>query len=190
MKKIIALILAATCIFAVAGCQNSGDSGQNNQQTASYENATEVLTTVWDDFGSDEQFAVWGGNAEAMTDGAPGTFDLTKTDELCASIVLTADQVSAIDDAATLLHGMNTNSFTAAALHTTEDAAAFADTYAQSLGANHWMCGMPETYVVIDAGSGYLVTAFGTADNISAFETHALGTLSGSTVIKSGAIGE
>ena len=189
MKKIIAMILAATCIFAFAGCGSTNDEPTNDQaQAAKYANATEVLTTVWDAYADDEKFASWGGNTENMVDGAPGTFDLAMTEELTANLVLSADLAANIDDAATLMHGMNLNTFTAAAFHTSDDAAAFADAYATGLGANQWMCGIPENYVIIDAGNGYVVTAFGAADLMATFEEKALGALSGSTVVKSGSV--
>ena len=189
MKKIIAMILAAVCIFAFAGCDSSNsDTPAADSQAATYADATEVLTKVWDTYADDEKFASWGGNAENMVDGAPGTFDLAMTDELTANLVLSADLAATIDDAATLMHGMNLNTFTAAAVHTSEDATAFADAYAEGLAANQWMCGIPENYVIIDAGNGYVVTAFGAADLMATFEEKALGALSGSTVVKSGSV--
>ncbi len=192
MKKIIAMILAAACIFAFAGCGSSdapaGDQGQT--EAATYADATEVLTTVWNTYGEDQKFMVWGGDSANMVDGAPGAFDLAAAEELTANIVISAEQAANIDNAATLMHGMNLNMFTGAAFHTSEDVAAFADAYAAALGANHWMCGSPETYVIIDAGNGYVVTAFGAADLISTFEANALASLTGATVVKSGAISQ
>lgn len=189
MKKIIALLLAAVCIFAFAGCGASNDTPAEGQ-TASYADATEVLTKVWGTYGDDEKFMAWGGDSANMVDGAPGTFDITMTDEMAANLVISGDLAGTIDGAANLMHGMNLNMFTATAVHTTGDAAAYADGYASALAANQWMCGVPEQYVIIDAGSGYVVTAFGAADLIKTFEEKALAALDGSSVIKSGPVVE
>lgn len=191
MKKILAIALAAVCLFGFAACGSTSDTPADDQaQTATYADAAEVLTTVWNTYGDDEKFMAWGGNSENMVDAAPGAFDLTKTEELTANLVISADQAANMDSAAALMHGMNLNMFTGAAFHTSEDTAAFADTYAAALGANQWLCGAPESYVIIDAGSGYVVTAFGAADLITTFEEKALSALAGSSVVKSGAIGQ
>lgn len=190
MKKIIAMILAAVCVFSFAACGSTNAPADDQAQAATYADATEVLTTVWNAYGDDEKFMAWGGDSANMVDAAPGTFDLAATEELAANIVISADQAANIDGAATLMHGMNLNMFTAAAVHTTDDAATYADTYAAALGANQWLCGAPESYVIIDAGNGYIVTAFGAADLMTTFEEKALGALAGSSVVKSGAIGE
>ena len=192
MKKLLALILTVTCVLALGACGNSGTSTGDTSGADSapaYESATEVLTTVWDAYGDDEKFMAWGGNAESMTDGAPGTFDVSNTDELIGSLIVPADLAASIDDAANLMHGMNLNMFTAAAFHV-EDTAAFAEGYAENLKVTQWMCGAPETYVIFDAGNGYVVTVFGATDLVDIFKTHATETLTGATVISEGPVVE
>lgn len=193
MKKLLALILTAACILTLAACGSSnapaGDSGAAGGDTPAYASAEEVLTTVWNAYADDKKFPCWGSNAETMVDGAPGAFDVSNTDELTASLVVPADLAGSIDDAANLMHGMNLNTFTGAAFHV-EDAATFADAYAANLKANQWMCGFPEQYVIIDAGSGYVVTAFGAADLINDFKGYATEALSGASVISEGPVVE
>lgn len=192
MKKLIALILAAAFVFAFAGCGNTntpaGDSAADGS-TPTYASAEEVLTKVWDAYADDEKFMAWGGNAETMVDGAPGAFDVSNTDELTASLVVPADLAGSIDDAANLMHGMNLNMFTGAAFHV-EDVNAFTDAYVSNLKANQWMCGVPEEYVIIDAGNGYVVTAFGASDLIATFTGHAETALEGAEVIQNGPVVE
>lgn len=186
MKKAIALLLAVTFIFAFTGCGNNSNAPQEGQ-TPSYASAEEVLTKVWDSYGKNETFPTWGGNAEAMVDGAPGTFDLSKTEELTSSLVVPEAQVDNIDDAASLMHGMNLNTFTAAAFHV-KDVDAFSNAYAENLKGHHWMCGFPEEFVIIDAGSGYVITAFGSGDLIGTFSEHATKALDGATISINGPI--
>lgn len=192
MKKIIALILASVLVFAMAGCGNTstpaGDSSADGS-TAAYTSAEEVLTKVWAAYAEDEKFPAWGGNAETMTDGAPGAFDVSNTDELTGTLLAPAALVSDIDDAANLMHGMNLNTFTGAVFHVV-DVDTFVEAYTEKLASNQWMCGIPEQYVIIDAGDGYVVTAFGAADLINTFKTHATEVLAGASVISEGPVVE
>ncbi|MBQ8663975.1 MAG: hypothetical protein IJ471_08965 [Eubacterium sp.] len=192
MKKLIALTLAVVCIFAFAGCGSTNAPEGGNAadgSTPAYASAEEVLTKVWGAYAEDEKFPAWGSNAETMVDGAPGAFDVSNTDELTASLVVPADLADNIDDAANLMHGMNLNMFTAAVFHV-DDASAFIDPYIDNLKANQWMCGAPEKYVIIDAGDGYVVTAFGAADLMETFEVRAIDALEGSSMISTGSVVE
>lgn len=193
MKKIIALILTVACVFALGACGNTnapaGDNAGSTGSTATYASAEEVMTKVFDVFSAEVEFFGWGGNMENMVDGKPATFDVSLTEEMTANLIVPADLVGSVDDAANLMHGMNLNMFTSAAFHVA-DTAAFAEGYEAAIKSNQWMCGAPETFAIIDAGNGYVVTVFGAADLVSAFEGAATTALEGSTVLSSGAVVE
>ncbi len=193
MKKLIALVLTIACVFALTACGNSNPPADGGTSTggnaATYASAEEVLTKIWDAYTENEKFPCWGGNAESMVDGAPAAFDVSNTDELTGTLLAPAMLVVDIDDAANLMHGMNLNTFTGAVFHVA-DVDTFVGAYTEKLASNQWMCGIPEQFVIIDAGNGYLVTAFGAADLIDIFEGHALEVLEGSSVIKSGPVVE
>lgn len=184
MKKLIALTLAVACIFAFAGC---GSTNAPEGSTPAYASAEEVLTKVWDAYAEDEKFPAWGSNAETMVDGAPGTFDVSNTDELTASLIVPADIAKDIDDAANLMHGMNLNMFTAAAFHV-KDFNDFENAYVDNLKANQWMCGVPEEYVIIEVGTDYVITVFGANDLIYTFANYAEDVLEGAKIVQNGPV--
>ena len=76
-----------------------------------------------------------------------------------------------IDDAASLMHMMNANTFTAGAYRTVEgtDIAALTESIKANIQSNHWMCGMPEKMLVAIVGE-YVVATFGLESVITTFE--------------------
>ena len=49
--------------------------------------------------------------------------------------------------------------------------------------AKQWMCGMPDTMVVIDVDGQYVLTAYGADEMIETFNTNALSALDGAKVV-------
>lgn len=176
MKKIIALLLALTMLAAFAGCNNA-NTPETTEGTKPVETTTEpapvaasaleILQTVWAQFGEDEKFFVMGGDFDNMVDGAPGK--VTNTDFMSSNLVVPAEQVANITDAAALTHGMNANTFTCAA-YAVADATAFATAMQTAIQGNQWMCGFPEKLVIAEVG-GYVVVMFGHGDAVNPFQT-------------------
>lgn len=187
MKKLIALVLTVACVFAMTACGNSGAPAGDSGDAATYASAEEVLTTVWNAYAEDEKFPCWGGNAENMVDGAPGAFDVSNTDELTSSLVVPADIAKDIKDAANLMHGMNLNMFTAAAFQV-KDFNDFENAYVSNLKANQWMCGVPESYYIIEVGTDYVITVFGADDLIGTFVKTAEEVLEGAKMVQNGPV--
>ena len=73
-----------------------------------------------------------------------------------------------MDEAASLIHMLNANPFTAAAYHATGDAQALATELRDAVQANRWMCGFPDKVVVAVRGE-YVAVAFGAEDLVDAF---------------------
>ena len=115
--------------------------------------------------------------------------NITKTEEVTAMLALPESEIANIEEAASLVHMMNANTFTGAAykLNADVDAQAFADDFKAGLNTRHWMCGFPEKYAVIQTGD-YVVTVFGNTQLIDAFQTKALEVLADSNVLSSGNI--
>ncbi len=180
MKKIIALLLALTMLVAFAGCNNT-NAPETTEGTKPVETTTaptteaapvaasalEILETVWAQFGEDEKFFVMGGDFDAIVDGAPGK--VTNTDFMSSNLIVPAEQVAGITDAAALTHGMNANTFTGAA-YAVADAQAFATAMQTAIQGNRWMCGFPEKLVIAEVG-GYVVVLFGHGDAVTPFQT-------------------
>lgn len=214
MKKLLALILAGAMLLAFAACggnetpenettteaavENTTDAAENDtsleetqadatqapESQAGAADAAALLNQVWAKFGDDEKPFVMGGYADTMVDGAPGKFDIFLVEDMDAMLGIPAANVADIDDAASVIHAMNANTFTAAAYHLKEgkDASALASAIEAHLAGRQWMCGIPETLLIVSV-DGFVVTAFGANDIVSNFKTKLAGEFASAQVL-------
>ncbi len=168
MKKTIAKLMALVMVLGtiLTGCGSEGES------SSSYEaaDATALLEDVWAAYGEDEKFFAMGGDYTTMVDGAPGKVDVSKAEDVDALLAIPADATALADDAASLIHAMNANTFTASAFHVT-DAEAFKGLVEDSIANRQWMCGFPEELTISTVGE-YVVVAFGASDIMDVFVGH------------------
>lgn len=191
MKKMITFILGAAMAISLVGCGGNNGSGGNNSDgsgdssTSFYTSAVEVLETVYGVYSEDQKFPVVGGDSEHMTTDAPGAFDMSKAEELTSTLSLPEGEIAHIDDAASMIHMMNANTFTGAAYHLTGDVSAdeFADALKEGALAKQWICGMPDTLVVINVDGQYVIAAYGADDLVETFKSNALSALDGAEAI-------
>lgn len=187
MKKRVMLILTAAMVFILSGCgdkqKTPEESGEGKE--SAYEKAVDILNEVVKLYGEDEMFAMYGGNQENAVMDAPGEFDVSKTEELKMTLGLPAEQAENIDDAASMVHMMNANTFTGAVYHLKEgtDLTAFTDAVKENILATQWLCGQPDTLIIMDVDGQYVITAYGEAGIMEIFKNHALSALDGSQVI-------
>lgn len=169
-KKLISLLLVAmVAMLSIVGCSNKKDD-QGSQGGSSYASAVEILETIWDNFPEENKFAAFGGGANNSVEDKPGSVDVTDTDTLTYNLLVPEALQSQISDAASLIHMLNANSFTCGSLKVTDaDKATFIETLKTDILGARFMCGFPERLVIISTGD-YVVYAYGTADNIEAFE--------------------
>lgn len=174
MKKIFALILAATMILstlALVGCgANNADDNASSEAVAEVD-VVDALKNIWDNYEDENKFAAMGGGmANPVTDG-PGELSLDDTAEVNDKTGVPEDKITTIDKAATLIHMMNANTFSAAAVHAAEGVKAedVATTIGDNLKIRHWMCGIPEKHVIIKVGANTIISAFGANDLITVF---------------------
>ncbi len=177
-KRIAVLLLAVTMVFLSMGC------GEQKKESA-YAQALDVLNAVVESYSADELFAMYGGDQENAVMDAPGTFDITKAEELQTVLGLPKSQLPVIDDAASMVHLMNANTFTGAAyrLKADTDLDAFAEAVRESVLATQWMCGIPDTLLMIDVDGTYVITAYGEAGIMDTFKNKALSALDGSEIL-------
>ena len=169
MKKFFALMLAAVMALSLVACGSSNDAkdDQSGDKPAEFTTALGILETAWNDYGDDEKFSVVGGKTgENMVEDAPADYDLS--DRATAEANLALPEAAQVDQAATLSHALNANTFTAAAYHATGDAKELASSLRDSIQQHHWMCGFPEKVVVAVRGE-YVVTVVGAEDLVDAF---------------------
>lgn len=174
MKKLISLLLVLTMALSIlAGCSAAGDTAETTEpEVTGPASALEVLENIWALYGDDEKFAVIGGNMESPVDGAPGNYDMAYAENLTYNLLVPAEELANVDEAASMIHMMNANTFTGGVLHLVDgtDATAFASTMRDAILGNQWMCGFPEHLVIADMGGNYLLVSFGVSDAMGPFE--------------------
>lgn len=193
MKKLIALLLALCMVMALAACGNKETEKEENTNTNTNTNsgedkalassALEILETIWNDYAEDDQFAVTGGDPQThyekmeedenyMPPNAPGVYNLEYAEELTYTLLIPAEQLENIDEAATMTHMMLANNFSCGAFHVNGDVSAFANAVKETVMNNQWMCGQPETLIIVSFGGGYVMMAYGIADAMDPFVEH------------------
>ncbi len=176
MKRIIAVIMAAMLMLACAACgtNNGNTDGTEGTTTAvsAIASPLEILNTVWASYAEEEKFPVAGGDmTEAnMNMEGPGVYGLEDAEGFTATTHFPAESMAKIDSAATLMHMMNANTFTAAAYHVVNasDVEALTTEVKDSILATQWMCGFPEKLVIVTI-DGYMVSYFGNGEIVDNF---------------------
>ncbi len=182
MKKLGIIGLSVVMALGLVGCgSDKKDETVNNQTTteATTEAAVEIadsleiFTTVWATYGDDEKFSIAGGDYNNSVMDAPGKFNVADTESLDAMLGVPVDSAAMIDDAASMMHMMNANTFTAGAYHVSDPASqqSFCDSLKDNIMNRQWMCGFPDTLIVVTVGDSYVVSAFGNAELIENFKT-------------------
>jgi len=176
MKKILTLTIAAVLVFSLVSCAKkdkedvtTGTSAADVQKNGP-KSALEILETVWKKYSADDKFAAMGGSEKNMKEDAPGEFDLGDAEALDFELGFPKAEVCKLDDAASLLHMLNQNTFTCGVYHVknSADIEALAAKIKDNILARNWMCGFPEKLVIMTVGD-YIVSVFGAAEFISTF---------------------
>lgn len=175
MKKLIAFVMAIAMVTVLAACGGGNTATEPVAPEANVPvSALEILENVWGNYADDEKFPIMGGNVESGIMDAPGNYDMAYAENLTFNLLVPADQVANVTEAASMIHMMNANTFTCGVLRLAEgtDAAAFAGAMEQAVQTNQWMCGFPETLVISVIGGEYVLVAFGLNDAMTPFQTH------------------
>ena len=183
MKKKIVLLMCTVLMMVLVGCGQT-NAGQSNDTETSDGDTTEtvsvdavdsadLLTKVWNTYEEADKFPIGGGDYENMVMDTVGAFDVTKTEDLDSLLGMPAAGAAMIDDAASMMHMMNANTFTAGAYHLTDasNQQALADALKDNIMNRQWMCGFPDTLLIASVGGEYMVSAFGNAEIIETFKT-------------------
>ena len=185
MKKFFAMLLVLTMtlsLFAACGKKTEAPAADPTETTTEATeplvtapaSALEILENIWAKYGDDEKFFVMGGNMEnAVTDG-PGNYDLQYAENLPFNLLIPEAEIANVDQVASMIHGMNANTFTSGVFHLVDGVSAetFAATMNQAIAGNMWMCGFPERQVIVSFPGSYVLIAFGVNDAMTPFFTH------------------
>ena len=172
MKKLFALLLAAVMALSLVACggNDTKTDEPSGDQAAEITSALSLLETVWNDYSDDEKFSVVGGgpDAEQMVDGAPGAFDLS--DRSLAEYHLVLPETAEVDEAASLIHMLNANTFTAGAFHvaSSSDVDSVVSDLKDNIMNRQWMCGFPDKLVILTLGD-YVISCYGAEDLVDQF---------------------
>ncbi len=216
MKKFITLMLAAAMMLTLASCasdkndgaettdndvvadENVGNENVGNEEETEKKDevaatgAAAVVEKIWGAYAEEDKFPCGGGDSENMNFEGPAAFDITKTEELDGTLGLPADLAGSLESAASFMHMMNANTFTGACYELKDgtDVAAFAETLKTNILARRWMCGIPETLVIINVDGEFVISAFGADDLIQTLKTNVSGQYAGATVVVETAVVE
>ena len=187
MKKFISLVMVlAMMLTLLVGCGGNETAPVTTDAPAAEVPATalEILEKVWADYSDDEKFAIVGGNIEAGIMDAPGSYDMAYAENMTYNLLIPAEQLSNITEAASMIHMMNANTFTCGVFRLADGVAAadFAAAMEAAVMSNQWMCGFPETLVIAEI-DGHVLVAFGINDAMNPFQTHLAEAFAGASVL-------
>lgn len=197
MRKIIALLLVLTLAMGLVACgaNNAADETTAAPTTeaatdeavtpdedididipledsapAATNGASTILSNIWAQVPEGSKFFAMGGDFNNMVDGDAGVYSLTD-EGLTSTLLIPEAEIANVDEAASLVHAMMLNNFTAGMFHVTGDATAFATAMYNAISTNQWICGMPEKLIVAIIDGEYVLACFGINDAVGPFET-------------------
>lgn len=189
MKKIILINILAVCMSVlVVGCNNPSNEPDSNMDSSSINatdttdkeedatedgmedtSAVEIIQNVWDLMGEDNKFPCYGGSIENSVEDGAGEVQITDTNMLTNTLLLPDDVQKNTIEAASLVHMMNTNTFTSATiLLEGMDADEAADKILNNFMDTEFMCGVPEKITIKVCGD-YVTYAYGEIANVDNF---------------------
>ncbi len=201
MKKFITFMLASLMMLTLSSCtsgekdnnettapettvkeettkteettEEETEAETEKKEEVAVEGAIAVVDKIWSTYAEEEKFPCGGGDSENMNFEGPAAFNISNTDELDGTLGLPASLAESLESAASFMHMMNANTFTGACYEVKEgtDVAAFAETLKTNILARQWMCGIPETLVIINIDNQYVISAFGANDIIETLKT-------------------
>lgn len=159
--------------------------GINHDDDGLLGRAVDVLTRIWDNYTEDERFSAAGGDYDNSIMNGPGSFDVTNTEGLSTQLIFPAEHAGLIDDAASLMHMMNSNTFTGGVYHVTDTAnvQVLADALKDKIENTQWVCGYPDRLIIADIGEGYVLSAFGEEEIMQTFKARLTDTYGDSKIL-------
>ena len=203
MKKVIALLLAVLTVCSLAACaakapaedQTDKDQTTENQttedqkpeeETVKIPDALTLLNEVWAKYAEEDKFSAAGGDYDEanMKDDAPGKVGLAKPEDVEYLLSFPQADVEKIDDAASLMHMMNANTFTCGAFHVADanNVARLADDLRTTIQAKRWMCGFPDKLVIVTVGQS-VFSVYGNEELVNTFRDKLLASYSAAAAV-------
>ena len=181
MKRFFLFCLTGLMMVSILACGNQTNNQTNltsesTDQTPASNNipdAVSLLTTVGNSYQEDEKFSVIGGDfsEENQNMNGPGKYSLEDGAALDSALGFPANSITKIDDAASLVHMMNANTFTCGAFHVanSNDLTSITTSIKENILNRQWMCGFPDKLVIVSVDD-YIVSMFGDTQLIDTFK--------------------
>lgn len=198
MRKIALVTVMTIATLALTACGKKDNNDTTSQaavtteasteatteSTASVKDASDLLSQIFAAYNEDNQFPVGGGDENNMSYDGVGAFEVRDGVELDNMTGYPAADAALIDAAATGMHLMNANTFTAGAYHlvSTDDVAALAKRIEDNIQNRMWCCGFPDKLCVIQVGD-YLISAFGEREIMDYFKNTTLSVFPNAVVL-------
>ena len=180
MKKLLTLFLALTMVLSLAACGGKTNSASPSDLPTGpaapmAADALELMQAVWALYGENEKFPMLGGDFDHADEEGPGVYGVGDPAMLDSDFGLPASVADKVDDAASIRHMMNANTFTGVAFHvkSASDVLSVADALGESVMAREWMCGFPDKLVIILV-SDYVISVFGNEELVDTFKAKTL----------------
>ena len=185
MKRLLTVLLTAVLAVSLLAC-GGGKTENGNGSTPAISDSLELLNKVWGSYSDSEKFPVAGGDLSEANNkmDAPGKYDISDADAIDNSLGFPAADIAKIDNAASLMHMLNSNSFTCGVYHvkSANDVNAVAGDIKTNVMGRRWMCGFPDKLVVMSVDD-YVVSFYGLNDFVDTFKTKVTGAYSQAKVI-------
>lgn len=187
MKKYVILVLAGIMAINISACGtgNNGSSEAYVESTAvattqtvkAPETTLELLNKVWGSYSDDEKFPVAGGDMSEENNNmeGPGKYNTDDAEAIETNFGVPVALVPKIDEASSMMHMMNANTFTCGAFKVKDEKDAteiMSETY-DKLVARQWICGSPDR-LYIYTYEKYVVVVFGEKELVEVFNNRML----------------
>ena len=179
MKKLTVLMLVLALLTSLTACkakettpdQTTTQPTVTDASGEKPESALQIMEKIWSLFSEDEKFFAAGGDGENAVNDGPGNFGVDNAEGLTFQLMVPTEQIANIREAASLMHAMNTNTFTGAAFRLKDAGKAenFASAVRDAVQNNQWMCGYPDRLLIARISEEYVVSVFG-KEPMSTFE--------------------
>ena len=171
----MALILAVLCTVGLVACKAGTPSQSDPTAAPGPESSLELLKKVWESYAEADKFPAVGGemSADSYTENSPGAVSVEDGSQLEYELGFPENFVGKLEDAASLHHMMNVNTFTCGAygLKDAADSKDVVEAIQANIASRQWMCGFPDELVILTMGR-YVVSVFGLQDLVDGFEIH------------------
>jgi hypothetical protein len=192
IKSILSLIVCGSLLVCTVACgKSNGTTNTTNAANGTNNangNALELLNSIWSSYGENEKFPASGGDESHLNFEGPGEYSVENAEMLDSMLGLPTELARKIESAASLSHAMNANTFTCGAFKfkNASDADAAVSTIKSNILSRHWICGFPDTLLVMRASGNYVIAVWGINENtgtVTAFKNKVLSVCDGAKVI-------